>query len=243
MSEDQSAPNSASLEGATMRSLRALGFTDRKPQYARTRIGYDMGGWELSAQEMLNRLFVPIVSVTGLLRTRDILADIEIEMQQTFDQPEMAAAFLVFILDQHKRHLKTLPNWWSLGEANLHLHPIMQKRKQHEERMKAWRARPHCRIEVDHARLFRSQLRTAISELVGEECARLYFDGQVLRVTLAEREIAVLASGEAWPHAVSWPLSAKVKLPGRFNNDPVTLGFFDGNLELEEYRYSGATAV
>lgn len=226
-----------------MRSLRVLGFTDREPQYARVKLGYDMGGWELSAQEMLNRHFAPIVSVTGLLRTRDVLADIEIQMKQTFDQPEMAAAFLVFILDQHKRHLKILPNWWSLGEANLNLHPVVQERKQHEERMKAWRARPHCRMKVDHARLFRSQLRAAISELVGEASARLFFDGQVLRAALPDKEIAVLASGEAWPHAVSWPVNAETKLPSRFKGDVVTLGFFEGNLDLENYRYSGATEV
>lgn len=226
-----------------MRSLRMLGFTDREPRYAQVRLGYDMGGWELSAQEMINRHFAPIVSVTGLLRTRDILVDIEIQMKQTFDQPEMAAAFLVFGLDRHKRDLKTVPDWWSLGEANLDLHPVVQERKQYEERMKAWRARPHCRMALDHARLFRRQLRTAITELGGDESAQLFFDGQVLRVALADKEIAVLASGKVWPHAVSWPLNAETKLPGRFKGDGVTLGFFEGNLDLENYRYSGATEI
>lgn len=243
MSGDRSLQTSAGIEGATMRSLRALGFTDRKPEYASTKIGFDIGGWELTAQEMVNLSMVQIVSVTGLLHTPRILADIQIQMLQTFEQPEMAAAFLVFGLDRHKRDLKTLPDWWSLGEANLDLHPVVQERKQHEERMKAWRARPHCRIGADHARLFRSQLRAAITDLVGEGSARLFFDGQVLRVVLANKEIAVLASGEAWPHAVSWPLNAMTKLPGRFKDHDVTLGFFEGNLDLENYRYSGATEV
>jgi hypothetical protein len=241
MSGDRSL--STGVEGATIRSLRALGFTDRRPEYASTKLGYDMGGWDLTAQEMVNLSMVPIVSVTGLLHTPRILADIQIQMLQTFDQPEMAAAFLVFSLDQHKRDLKTLPDWWSLGEANLDLHPVVQERKEHEERMKAWRARPQCQMGVDHARLFRSQLRTAISELSGQANAQLFFDGQVLRVALPDKEIAVLASGEAWPHAVSWPLKAKTKLPSRFKDHHVTLGFFEGNLDLENYRYSGATEL
>lgn len=229
--------------GTTMRSLRALGFTDREPEYSSTKLGYDMGGWELTAQEMVNLSMVPIVLVDGILRTQNSLSMIEIQMLQTFDQPEMAAAFLVFSLEKHKKNLKTLPDWWSLGEANLDLHPVVQERKQNEERMKAWRARPHCRMGADHARLFRSQLRTAISELVGEANARLFFDGQVLRFTLPDKEIAVLASGEAWPHAVSWPLNAETKLPGRFKGDVVTLGYFEGNLDLENYRYSGAAEI
>jgi hypothetical protein len=231
------------MEGATMRSLRALGFTDRKPEYASTKLGYDMGGWELTAQEMANLSMVPIVNVTGLLHTPRILADIQIQMLQTFDQPKMAAAFLVFGLDRHKRDLKILPDWWSLGDENLDLHPVEQERKQHEERMQAWRARPHCRMAVDHARLFRRQLRAAITDLVSEESARLFFDGRVLRVVLADQEIAVLASGEAWPHAVAWPLNAETKLPGRFKDHDVTLGFFERNLDLENYRYSGATEL
>lgn len=230
-------------EGATMQSLRALGFTDRTPEYASTKLGYDMGGWELTAQEMVNRSMVPIVNVTGLLHTPRILSSIDIQMLQTFDQPEMAAAFLVFGLEQHKRDLKTLPAWWAMGEANLDLHPVVQERKKHEERMKAWRARPHCRIGVDHARLFRSQLRMAITELVGEDSARLFFDGQVLRIALADKEIAVLASGDAWPHAVSIPLNAETKLPSRFKRDTVTIGFFEGNLDWDNYRYSGAKEI
>jgi len=241
MSGDRSL--STGVEGATMRSLRALGFTDRRPEYASTKLGYDMGGWELTAQEMVNLSMVPIVLVDGILRTQNSLSMIEIQMLQTFDQPEMAAAFLVFGLDRYKNNLKTLPDWWSLGEANLDLHPVVQQRKEHEERMKAWRARPHCRMGADHARLFRRQLRAAISELSEQANARLFFDGQVLRVTLLDKEIAVLASGEAWPHAVSWPLKPETKLPGRFKGDVITLGFFEGNLDLENYRFSGATEV
>ena len=60
---------------------------------------------------------------------------------------------------------------------------------------------------------------------------------------LEDKEIAVLASGEAWPHPVSLPLNPETRLPGRFKDDVVTLGFFDGNLDLENYRYSGATEV
>ena len=131
MSGDRSL--STGVEGATMRSLRVLGFTDRRPEYASTKLGYDMGGWELTAQEMVNLSMVPIVLVEGILRTQNSLSMIEIQMLQTFDQPEMAAAFLVFSLDQHKNNLKTLPRWWSLGEANLDLHPVVQERKKHEE--------------------------------------------------------------------------------------------------------------
>ena len=229
-------------EGATMRSLRSLGFADRTPEYASTKLGYDMGGWELSAQEMVNLSMVPIVSVTGLLHTQRIIADIEIQMLQTFDQPEKAAAFLVFSLDRHRNDLTVLPQWWSLGEENLHLHPVVQERERHEEHMRAWRARPHCRMEVDHARLFRRQLRDALKNLAGGKTALLSFDGQVLRVSLAGKDIAVLASGEAWPHCVSWPVSNETKLPGRFKEGSVTLGFFENKLDLANYRYSGASA-
>lgn len=226
-----------------MRSLRVLGFADRTPEYASTKLGYDMGGWELSAQEMVNLSMVPIVNVTGLLHTQRILADIEIQMLQTFEQPELAAAFLVFSLDRHRDELTVLPDWWSLGEENLHLHPVVQERKRREEHMKAWRARPHCRMEVDHARLFRRQLREVMKEMAGEDTAFLSFDGQVLRVSLAGKNIAVLASGEAWPHGVVWPLTSATKLPGRFKGGTVTLGFFENELDLENYRYSGASTL
>lgn len=223
-----------------MRALRALGFTERTPEYASTKVGYDMGGWELSAQEMVNLSMVPIVNVTGILNTRRIIANISIQMLKTFDQPEMAAAFLVFSLKRYRNDLQAIPDWWKLGEENLHLHPVVQQNKEREERMKAWQARPQCRIKKEHARLFRRELRAAMEELEGEETALLSFDGQVLRVELTGKKIATLAVGEGWPHDVSWPLTSATKLPGRFKGEIVTLGFWDDQLDFENYRYSAA---
>lgn len=230
-------------ESLTMASLRALGFSDRQPEFTSIKLGYDMGGWDLTAQETVNRWMVPIVRVSGVIHTPRVLSQIDIEMLQTVEIPQQAAAFLVFGLRDHRDALSPLPSWWVIGEDNLDLHPLVQQQKQYEERMRAYRARPHCFINIEQARLFRRQLREAISALLGEDVAILTFNGQVLQASLVGRNIAVLASGDAWPHAVSWPLNSSTKLPGRFSSESVTLGYFEKTLDFENYRYSGATEV
>jgi hypothetical protein len=221
----------------TMASLAALGFTARRPEYASVRLAYALTTGEIDAQEMVNLRMVPIVQISGVLRSLRATAMIDLQLLRSLGSPEEAAAWLVFGLQQHRDALVVLPSWWAVGEDNLELHPIVQKRKAAAERALAYGRRPRCEMPVDHARLFRRQLRAAQSELTGPTDVVVRFDGHVLRMTVNDKVISVVADGERWPHDVSFSLSPQTKLPGRFSGASVALGFFDQMLDFERYRY------
>lgn len=221
----------------TMHCLAEVGFTPRQPEYAKVKLGYRLATVDLGAQEITNRWFVPIVSISAVLKSPRMLATLDLELPTNLIRPEEAAAFLVFGLQGYKNDLGPLPSWWSIGEASLHLHPVVQERKAAQKRAMAFARRPHCVLIGDHARLFRQHLRAAISELEGPAPAWVTFDGQVLCVKLQGRKVQALAQGDRWPIAVSWFVSQDIELPAGFKRRDVHLGYFEGNLDFGDFRY------
>lgn len=221
----------------TMHCLAELSFTPRRPEYTRVKLGYKLVTVDLGAQEMTNRWLVPIVSISSVLKSPRTIAIIDVELPTNLYRPAEAAAFLVFGLQHLKNDLGPLPHWWEVGEASLHLHPVVQKQKAAKERAQAYTRRPHCVLIGDHARLFRQHLRAAISELEGPEVTWVTFDGHVLRVDVHGRKVQALAQGDGWQNAILWPVSPAMKLPARFTGPNVQLGYFEGQLDIDVFRY------
>lgn len=221
----------------TMHCLAELGFTPRRPEYARVKLGYKLATVDLGAQEMTNRWFVPIVNISSVLKSPRTIAIIDVELPTTLYRPAEVAAFLVFGLKHLKNDLGPLPDWWGLGEESQHLHPIVQERKAAQERAEAYAKRPHCVLVGGHARLFRQHLREALSELDGPVETWVTFDGQVLRVNFQDRKVQALAQGDAWRNTISWPVSPSMKLPTRFSGPNVELGYFEEKIDFGAFKY------
>ncbi len=222
----------------TMAALKALGFLNQLPEFARNNLGFQMGSFELSAQEMVNLSMVPIVQISGVLQTPSVLAVIDLELRQGLKKPEEAAAWLVFGLQSYKRDLGLLPVWWAIGEASLHLHPVVKQRRRAKERAVTRTNSPHCVLDIDHAQLFRRQLRHALSQLSDSTDATMTFDGKLLSIEVAGKLVSVLAHGVAWPHAVRWGVTNETKLPARFKAPQVQIRYFDGQWDFENCRYT-----
>jgi hypothetical protein len=220
-----------------MFSLEDLGFTERTPEFSRLKLGFKLAVCELEAEPMVSLSMVPIVQVSGLLSTPRILATIDVQLRTDLRTTEEAAAWLVFGLQRLQKHLGPLPPWWSLGEASLHLHPVIQERRAMAERSRAWAARPHCTMEAGHARLFRRELREVIERHDNEVSSLVEFDGQVLRVHVVGATVSSLAEGDAWPVGILWKVSKHMKLPARFRGEQVSIGYFDGELDFDAHRY------
>ena len=220
-----------------MFSLEDLGFTQRTPEFSRFKLGFKLAACELGAEPMVNLSMVPIVQVSGLLSTPRILSIIDIQLWTDLRTPEEAAAWLVFGLQGLQKHLGPLPPWWSLGEASLHLHPVILRSREMAERSRARAARPHCTMEAGHARLFRRELREAIERHDNEVSSVVEFDGQVLRVHVEGATVSSLAEGEAWSVGILWKVSKHLKLPARFRGEQVSIGYFDGELDFDACRY------
>ena len=237
MTEPRDTPDHPCEPCPTMMSLMALGFTERPPEYSDFKLGFKLASVELDAQEMVSLRMVPVVQVSGLLQTTRVLAMIDVELLRNLTTPEEAAAWLVFALRRHEKNIWPLPTWWSLGEASLHLHPVVRQRKAAADRAIAFAARPHCRLEDDHARLFRRHLLDAVSRLTEMTEAVVTFDGDVLKVDINGSVVRAVGHGKPWPVSLLWPLSGTMKLPSRFTRPQVQLGYFDGTLDFERYNY------
>ena len=97
-------------------------------------------------------------------------------------------------------------------------------------------------MKRDHARVFRRELRLALEGLSNQTEALLSFDGRVLSVRIEDERIETLAQGEPWPAKVQWAVSANTKLPKRFLDDAVCIGYFEGKIDFSTSRYQSKSA-
>lgn len=214
----------------TLASLLRLGFERRPDSFGAPTVGYRFPVLDLTASDCMNRNYVPVVLLSGVLFTGRAVAKIHSELPQTLETPELAAAWISYALKRHRRELEPLPDWMVEGERNWDMIPFVRRQRE-------YKTRPHCSVDREHARLLRRSLNETLSQLTGKATMTFHFDGRVLSVQLDGRSFAALATGAPWPNTYEIVATRETKLPARFMSEHVEISYFDGTLHFDRYRF------
>ena len=144
-----------------------------------------------------------------------------------------AAAWLAWPLEnQLKGDLERVGklSWFAPGWVHYELLPWVQSRRAYERR-------PRCSVDRDWMRLARRKLREFIATVQDETLAEFTFDGQILRILLENKVIAVQARGNAWSDSVVLKVTDLRNLPERFTSESVGISFREGFLAIGSNRY------
>jgi len=138
----------------TLRSLISLGFKLGEASYSMATAIFRFRRLDLEAVDAMT-CHGPVVSLYGVSNTGRAIGEVGGEVPQDLDTPSAAAAWVSYALRSHKKVLEPLPDWMVEGERNWDLIPQVRK-------MRAFQARSRCRVDRDHALVFRNQLRDVI---------------------------------------------------------------------------------
>lgn len=214
----------------TLDSLLRLGFQRRVDGFGEPTVSYRFPALDLLASDCINRAFVPVVLLSGVLSTGRVIANIHSELPRNLGTPAIAAAWVSYALKSHRSELVPLPEWMLDGERNWDALPFVRSQREYE-------ARPRCLIDREHARLLRRSLTEALSQLSRESVMTFHFDGRVLSVRVDGRSFATIATGDPWQSNYEISVTSETKLPARFISEDVEISFFDGAVRFDRYRY------
>jgi hypothetical protein len=201
-------------------------------------LSYDFGASKLSASHVLGRYFEEVVYFTGWIMTNRTMGEINFEMPLRIASLELCAAWIVWHLDKKAKIPSNMAPWLDLGRQNLHLLPWEMERTR---RLKSCENRLHCSIQRDWLKLALRSLAAILAECPDYEMVDLSFDGRVMTLACAGKNVIVGAEGSAWTNVFTIPVSSFRRLPKRLMNACVEVCIMDGNLSIDRYRYTGIT--
>ncbi len=197
---------------------------------------FDFGNLTLSAICCMNMQLVEIVSLDGILRTKDTIAEVYIQLPRQIESSEQCAAWIVWHLDNVAKGRVFCPIyepvWLSEGRNHKYLLPWI---RQQEE----YRVRPHCTVEREWLKLVLKSLSKHLEPVADTETVEIGFDGKVLSFRLSEKIVVSVAEGSAWLSTFTIPAWKLRKLPKRLMNNKVDVSIWESRLQIGQYRYGG----
>jgi hypothetical protein len=218
----------------------SLGFQPdpRVGSDVRPGLSFDFGNFKLSASCVLNLRFVEVVLFSGILATRDTLAEIEFELPRQVKSRGQCAAWIVWNLDQHCDHGLFTParpvRWLDEGRQNRRLLPWVMSMAEYD-------ARPRCMIRRDWLRLALKTLGEQIASEPDDAAIVFTFDGNVLSIRCDHKVIAL--PGEGLPWTVCFRVEAKMlrqQPRRRLMREYVGVSIWKSRIELGPWSYEGA---
>lgn len=208
----------------TLRSLLALGFERRPPEYASVIVAYRFKFLDLKAFHAINRYYREVVFLSGVFNSGDCIGELQSQIPDDLDDERTAAAWVAMALRSYHKDLSPIPLWLKQGMRDHHLvnlHPESSAPPEPEHVAS-------CIIDRDYARILRSRLRETIDDRDDGTDLTLTFDGRILTLTIGGHVHEALASGEPWPHEYHVTLPAKVMpMPARFAGHEVRVVVYD----------------
>lgn len=221
--------------------LLSVGFV-RKPNTFSSSPGglaYDFGNFELVAIYGVNRYFMEVALLHGVIITERTITEVECEMPLMLESREQGLGFLAWCLDTNSpgsftpgRHVP----WLEEARKCTHLLPW-------EQDAAAYEARPQCWIQREWAKLLLRSLALEATMAEADTPIVFEFDGEVLTIRCAGSRIAAAGTGEAWPHRYSVPAHNLRKLPRRLMQNPMEISVWESALSIAHHRYSGVVEV
>jgi hypothetical protein len=221
--------------------LPALGFVEDETVISDQMPGlsFDFGNFKLSASRCLNRRFVPVVLLSGVMATKRSIGEVESELPLRFESVKQGMAWLAWCLDNAagtRFAPASAPVW--LAEGRRHRHLLGWERER-----AAYAARPHCYVQRDWARVALKTLAEQLENIDDDTPVMFRFDGHVLTISCAGRTIAMAAEGQPWTQPHSIRAGALRRLPKRLMREVVEVSVWDSALTIGNWRYSGVFAI
>lgn len=207
--------------------LPELGFEEDWTQIADRQPGYsrDFNQVKIRAVEIMSRYFQPVFSFWGTEVTSRSMGEISFEVPVEVESFEHAVAWITFCLDRSFQPLLESPSWLSQGREWADCLPWMQRQREYE-------TRPQCRVEREWMRIAARRIGKALNGSNAGARVSISFDGSVLRIGSPGLEIALTATGPAWPAHYSVMLDDIHKLTRRLMQSEIEIGIWDGKLQV-----------
>jgi len=182
-------------------------------------------GWRLT----------PVILFTGVMQTRNSIAEVQFEMPRTVDSQEMCAAWIAWNLDQicaGQYHPEKGSHWLAIGRTNKLLLPWVFDTEAYDKR-------PKCSVEREWARMMIKRLRTTAANAADDEPVSFEFDGTLLKIRCGDCLIPGAAIGNAWPSRYILKACQLRDLPIRLKQSEVWFSFWNEKLSIANWSYEG----
>jgi hypothetical protein len=200
-------------------------------------LSFDFGNLRLSAVAVFSPYSGEIVLFTGILATRDTLAEVHFELPRQVESLRQCVAWIVWNLDQYgdRRVFRSTRNvgWLEEGRQNRRLLPWVMSQAEYD-------ARPHCTVQRDWLRLARKNLREHLGSLPDNAIVVFSFDGTVFSIHCDTRVIAF--SGEGPPWTVCFRVEAKTlrqESKRRLMREYIGVSIWNSRIEFGPWSYEG----
>jgi hypothetical protein len=226
----------------TWNLLRDLGF---RPDYGvsiiKDSLSFDFGGFQLSANKTLNRHFVEVIFLSGILATHrpsgglQTLGEVEFEMPIEIQSRAQCAAWIAWHLDKDwdRNFIPTYGvDWIVEGRQHLDLLPWLA-------RAAAYAARPRCLVQRDWLRLALKTLSEKIETASDDDTVAVDFRDGALSFRCGEKVIALPAEGTSWPGGFLIPAGKLRNLPKRLLGWVSEVSIYKSQFTIGRHSYTG----
>jgi hypothetical protein len=221
--------------------LPTLGFrpvwgtaTDFEPAYE-----FKGGGIDICVAQVTSLYLRPEFMIGGTAFNARVLRRVEQFMPLALESRDQIIAWLAFAVGADFRLLGPVP-WFEEGRDLQHLLPWEQRRlelrAQMQESVRLRLLRPPCMVEREGLRGWLNAACRAVGWPPAPGRFTISFDGEILKLRVRSRLVAVQADGSAWPHSYAGELRHLHALPRRLDSDPVEIGIWRDVLQIGRVR-------
>lgn len=176
-----------------------------------------------------------IIRFSGIMASSREIALVEFEMPRAIESREQGIAWVTWALDQHATggFQPVLPaDWLETGRSYRELLPW-------EQEFAAYKARPHCHVDRDWARMALRKLKEALDAADADADVTFHFDGQILRIWCGDTLVPVPASGTEWQSQFALSAGRLRHLPKRLTRVSAEFGIWEERLTIGTRSYPG----
>lgn len=211
---------------ATRDVLKRVGFAEDTSVIADRLPGYKLtlGNLNLTAAEVSNRYFQPIILIGGFVRDHRLVREIHFEMPLEVESYEQGVAWIVYGIGRDYRPPSPL-EWFEYGKEYQDSLPWVREQK-------AYALRPQCTVERDWLKVAKKKILELAAPADEEHVTHISFDGEILRFQIEQTTIIVPATGKAWNTSVGIKTKCLDFLLKRFNRENINVAIWNDQLSF-----------
>jgi hypothetical protein len=210
-------------------------FSDIRP-----RLSLDFGNLKLLAAAVVSPYSGEIVLFSGVLATRDTVAEVHFELPRRIESLKQCAAWIVWNLDQHSNGRTFRPardvDWINEARQNRRLLPWVTSQAEFE-------ARPHCTIQRDWLRLALRTMGKHLASLPDDSLTSFSFDGSIFSIRCNTTVIAFPGEGSPWTVRFTVEARKLRRSPKRLMSEYIEVSVWQSRIQIGSRSYEGTAGL